>query len=345
MTGAQPPWQTPPRRLPPVLLIVLASVLATLLLVGGAYWFFQRRALAGVEEKPKPTVPACDARRDERGFQISECYAKYAEATAAPALCEALPVAGEGRVSRGECIKRVALATGNAALCEGADAVSSSRCFREVAGAMEDVKLCEKVPRADERERCYGELARSLQDPEICRRVERDRERASCVSGALHVGTDVKVCDMLQMPSNRESCFSALARHDPRVCLQVPEPRRAQCLNMSSHVRELDDPAEPCGSAAECISAAAKFNIALCDRIPANEKARRSSCVENVLRESNRWVRASTCNQLQDLELRDVCFNRLGHNDDHESACQLVLNVAMRKECTESAQRKLAARP
>src|SRR5690349_9173916 len=110
MSGAGQPWEKPSGGPPPVLLIVLASVLGTLLLVAGAYWFFQHRAAAAAAAQPqKPTVPACEARRDERGFQLSDCYTKYAEASAAPELCEALPPGGEARYSRGDCIKRVAL--------------------------------------------------------------------------------------------------------------------------------------------------------------------------------------------------------------------------------------------
>ncbi|MES1188442.1 MAG: hypothetical protein ABUL60_31795 [Myxococcales bacterium] len=344
-SGAGQPGEKPSKEQLPVLLIVLGSVLGTLLVVGGGYWFFQRKVAAPAEESQKPSVPACEARREERGFQLSECYTKYAEATAAPELCEALPVGGEARYSRADCIKRVALATGNAALCERVGNDDGASCFRDLAVVLEDVKLCEKISRVDERERCYHDLARALQQPELCRRVERDRERASCLSGAIPRGTDPKVCDMLQLVAGRESCLSEVARDDPAVCLQLPEPRRAQCVSLSSRLRELDDPTAPCGGVADCLAVAARFDISLCERISPVEKTRRTSCVESVLSQAGgRWVHGSTCNQLQDLELRDVCFNRLGHAFDHESACQSVLNVAMRNECLESAKRRLAER-
>jgi hypothetical protein len=328
------------------LLIVLASALGTLLLVAGAYWFFKHRAPSAADAQSKPTVPACDARRDEKGFQLSECYTKYAEATAAPELCEALSVGGEARFSRTDCIKRVALSTDNAALCERVGTEDRSVCLRELAGKLEDVKLCEKIAVLAERERCYHELACSLQDPEICRRVEGDRERAACLSGSFPLGTDVTVCEMLQMSAGRESCVYELARKDPPACLQLPAARRGQCLSTNAQVRELDDPAAPCGGAADCLALMARFDITVCERIPENEKSRRESCVGSVIGQAGgRWLHASTCNKLQDLALRDECFNRLGRGYDHESACQLVLNVALRNECAEAAKRRLAERP
>jgi hypothetical protein len=345
MSGAGQAWDKPSGGRPPLLLIVLASVLGTLLLVAGAYWFIRHRAPDAADAQSKPTVPACDARREERGFQLSECYTKYAEATAAPELCEALAVGGEARFSRTDCIKRVALAIDDAALCERVGPEGTSGCLQELASKLEDVKLCEKIAVVAQRERCYHDLARSLQDPEICRRVERDRERAACLSGSMPLGTDTKVCEMLQMSAGRESCLSEVARNDPQACLLLPAERRAQCLSSNAHARELDDPAAPCGGAADCLAAAARFDITLCERIPENEKSRRASCVGSVLGQAGgRWVHASTCNKLQDLTLRDECFNRLGHGYDHESACQLVLNVAMRNECAEAAKRRLAER-
>lgn len=345
MSGVGQRWQKPSGRPPPKLLIVLAGSFGTLLLAGGAYWFFQRKAPAEAEEKPKPTVPACEARRGELGFQLSDCYTKYAEVTAAPELCEALPVSGEAKYSRGDCVKHVALATGNAALCERVGGDGRSVCFRELAGAMEDVKLCEKVQSTGERERCYGDLARTLRDPEICRRVERDQERASCLFGAIHAGMDMKVCEMVQSASRRESCFADVARHDLSACLQLPTRRRAQCVRDSSQRREVDDPAVLCDGAADCLASVAELDITLCERISANERSLRSGCVESAIRRfGNLWVRPSTCDRLQDLELRDVCFNRIGHSDDHESACQRILNVALRNECMEAAKQKLARR-
>lgn len=318
--------------------VVATSVGSTLLVGGvGVYLFLH----GPPSSSPPPAADAvqklCNEAKQQGGDeQANRCFEEQAFQRLKPAYCERMAPAGEGQPSRATCLRKVAVALGDAEACPSTgSAQETDKCFRELAKLLEDSALCARMSDRGLAGDCLSDVANRIVDPDLCGRVLSESTRANCISGVAHRGGEADGCISIVDGRWRAACASTAAlQGNPGICSKLPGQERGECWNGTD--RAFADLDAACGGSADCLLVLAREDIAACAAINDEQASLRAQCFLQAGRHGKR-AHDSVCEQLPRADLRDECLDGLGRGIGHGDSCAKIRDRKKRTDCVFAA--------
>lgn len=119
---------------------------------------------------------------------VNSCFEALAVATKNPSICRNVGCANctYDKHLKQVCFEKVAESTNNPDICENNEDIDSKNfCFINVAVALKDISICEKV-KSDGVwliSNCYTDVAVNTKNLEICEKIMYEPYRSECVAG------------------------------------------------------------------------------------------------------------------------------------------------------------------
>lgn len=120
------------------------------------------------------------------------------------------------------CFTELALALQDETVCEKIkDRSSQGRCFHDLAQAIHDPSLCDKILDSFEKGECYGSLVYNTAEKELCLRLEEGEAKDRCFLGYVEKTGEMEICNSsMSINSLKDECFYTVMRitENPKVC-------------------------------------------------------------------------------------------------------------------------------
>jgi len=115
---------------------------------------------------------------------------------------------------KNHCYRSIGSLTRDVNICEKTENVTNpyrDYCFKEVATAKYNEKICEKIVKQTIKDSCYSEIGPKKGIEEICQRIVEDKEaRSDCYKGVAEENFDFELCDKVENKEKRGRCYGYL---------------------------------------------------------------------------------------------------------------------------------------
>ena len=172
--------------------------------------------------------------------------------------------------------------------------------------------------------------------PELaeCEKLEREEEKDSCFSYWAFLLNDVSLCDKVSQEDGLNLC-KAVAKGDPLLCKDLKEDDKNGCYHFIACIKK--DPSICDEISNERLQEQCKTDIeqeVFKDLIAKREEYKKQQEQDESLIESAVEANdSSICVKINNTEIRDECYNRIGINTENVSLCDKIEEKDKQQSC------------